>query len=366
MNKPNIKNKTNSSKIKKRKKKKKNINITRANVPLLMVIAVSAGILLIVASYAWLSASLNVKVKFLNLSVSSDHGLFISLDGINFSDSVDISLDTVINDLNTTYPSHTNQWTKGLWPVSSNGINNPNRDKFDIYKGEINRKKDKSKKQYLNATLLNEDSFDASNSYIAFDLFLKNVSGSPKSDNLFLEAASVDFDEGIIPDDRRAMEGIMNSMRFGFVKIGSVNTRSDINVIQNISCNNNCQMVIFEPNSTLHSSVSINSMFDAYGITIIDGQYSPTYGIIAEGTHLEHMNGHEGTGIPLDTSHFALQNTITEEDFHNPIFQIPNGITRARVYIWIEGQDVDNLETSSRGAAISISIDFVKDLAGYE
>ena len=78
------------------------------------------------------------------------------------------------------------------------------------------------------------------------------------------------------------------------------------------------------------------------------------------------MNGHNGTGIPLDSNHFVMQNTIDEEDFYNPIFQIPNGITKARVYIWIEGQDVDSLETNSRGAAISISIDFVKDLAGYE
>ncbi len=361
-----VKKKNKNSKVKNRKKPKKNINITTANVPLLIIVAVFTGVLLIVASYAWLSASLNVKVKFLNLSVSTDHGLFISLDGIDFSDSVEISLDTVINGLKNTYSNHTNQWTDGLWPVSSNGIQNADRDKFAIFRGEINREKNKTRKNYLNASLMNEDNYDGSNVYIAFDLFLKNVSGSPKSDNLFLEAASIDFDEGMLPDDKRSMAGVMNSMRFGFVKIGSVSSKSDLNSIQNIKCNNNCQMVIFEPNSTLHSPLSIESLSDKFGIDIADGEYIPTYAIIAEGTHLEHMNGHNGTGIPLDSNHFVMQNTIDEEDFYNPIFQIPNGITKARVYIWIEGQDVDSLETNSRGAAISISIDFVKDLAGYE
>ena len=67
--------------------------------------------------------------------------------------------------------------------------------------------------------------------------------------------------------------------------------------------------------------------------------------------------------MPLDTEHFALQSSITS--FTNPIFEIPNGVTKMRVYVWIEGQDVDSLETSSKGAAISIALNLIKDLAGY-
>ncbi len=92
--------------------------------------------MLIVAAYAWLSASLNVRVKFFDLVVSSDSGLFISLDGIEYSDTVEISVDSLINDLKSTYPNNTNQWsTGGLWPVSSNGIKTPNSDKFSMYVG---------------------------------------------------------------------------------------------------------------------------------------------------------------------------------------------------------------------------------------
>ena len=122
------------------------------------------------------------------MSVSSNSGLFISLDGVDFSDSVEISLDSVINDLEETYPSNTNQWASGgLWPVSTNGIANSNSDKFDVYVGEIvkNKKKIVPGERLLNTTLVDQDNSSSANVYIAFDIFLKNVSGSPTSDNLY-------------------------------------------------------------------------------------------------------------------------------------------------------------------------------------
>ena len=71
----------------------------------------------------------------------------------------------------------------------------------------------------------------------------------------------------------------------------------------------------------------------------------------------------EGSGIPLDTEHFALQNTIT--DLSNRVFGLSTGITKVRVYIWVEGQDIDSIETQSQGANIEVSLNFYKDLAGY-
>jgi hypothetical protein len=357
--------KTKSKSTRRKKKSKKIENRLGLNSKLLMVITFFTGVLLIISTYAWLSQSLNVKVKFFDLSVSTDNGLFISLDGVDYSDSVEISMNSVITDLKATYPNHTNQWaTGGLWSVSSNGIKNSNRDKLDVYVGEVSRYKDKIKKRrFLNTKLIEESEPMSLNSYIAFDLFLKNVSGSPKSDNLYLEDTAIDFDEETPEDVRESMGNIMNSMRFGFIKIGSVSSKADTNTVQNIKCNNACEEIIYEPNSTTHSSDSIENV-GANGIVLIDGKYNPTYAVISEGNYLEHLNGQEGSGIPLDTDHFALQHTIT--NFDKPIFQIPNGVMKLRVYVWIEGQDIDSLETYSKGAAINISINFVKDLAGYE
>jgi len=371
-------NKKNNSKVKKISIKKilkgQRVRIKKIDPRLLVLIIFFTGILLIVSSYAWLSASLNVKVKFLDMSVSSNSGLFISLDGIDFSDSVEISLDSVIKDLENKYPSNTNQWASaGLWPVSTAGIANPNSDKFDIYVGEIvkNKKKIVSGERLLNTTLVDQKKSSSANVYIAFDIFLKNVSGSPTSDNLYFDDdTAVDFDYNKYADGDKettkdiidSMSGIMNSMRIGLIKVGSVPLKSSVDNIQNIVCNSNCEMVIYEPNSTAHSKGSIKTAAEN-NITLVDGTYNPTYAIINEGNNLQHSNGQEGTGIPLDTAHFALQKTTTT--FTNPIFQIPNGITKVRAYVWIEGQDIDSLETYSKGAAITIAINLIKDLSGY-
>ena len=64
-------------------------------------------------------------------------------------------------------------------------------------------------------------------------------------------------------------------------------------------------------------------------------------------------------------NYFMLQETITEDDFDTPLFTVPDGITKTRMYIWIEGQDIDSLETDSDGADISVSVSFIKDTQGY-
>ncbi len=348
--------------------KKKRIKPLKINTTLLKVLMFLTAIFLIISSYAWFSTSLNVRIKFFDLVVSTDTGLFISLDGVNFSENIEVSVDSIIRDLRAVYPNHTNQWAVGgLWPVSSLGIRNSNSDRFDMFIGEIyrpiGREKDDEIK-YLNTNRYNEIGPSASNVYVAFDIFLKNVSGSPYNDNLyFTDDTYIDFDGEVHEETQEKMSGIMNSLRMGIVKIGSVSLNAEVNTIQNIRCNNNCQAIIYEPNKTRHSDISIENAAKL-GIDLVDGVYSPTYAVINPGKKLEHFSGHGGR--PLDTDHFALQRTIAFEEFDNPIFDIPNGITKLRVYVWIEGQDIDSLETHSIGAPIFIAIGLEKDLAGYE
>ena len=39
----------------------------------------------------------------------------------------------------------------------------------------------------------------------------------------------------------------------------------------------------------------------------------------------------------------------------------PNSITKVRVYIWIEGQDIDNYDFASLGKQISVNFGFTKE-----
>lgn len=355
----------------KEEKKKNKITLpklTRKSI-LLSLVVIFIGTLLVISTYAWFSASLNVKIKFFDVRVSTDTGLFISLDGINYSDTVEISKDSIITDLKNTYPNNTNQWaSSGLWSVSTNGIANSNSDKFSVFNGDMGKYTDKARRgqRYIVTKLLPEDKSNQWSQYIAFDIFLKNVSGSPYSDNLYLTRNTfLQFDEDADEETIEKMEDILNSMRIGIIRIGDTDLHADINTIQNLKCNNNCISLIYEPNSLVHNQESIDAAKEL-GIDLVDNTYVPTYGVISEGQYLNHKSGFLNSGVDLDTEHFALQKTIFENSFQTPIFQIPNGITKVRVYVWIEGQDVDAIEVHSEGAPIDLNIDFEKDLAGYE
>ena len=147
------------------------------------------GVTLIYSTYAWFSSSLDVNISDFRMTTNSETGLTISLDGINWGSNVEISKDTIINDLKTTYPGNTNQWSKELGTVSTTGIRDRNSDKFSIYinKDTINKKKkDPNNLMFSPIALLEQEQNDKAE-FIAFDIFLKNVTGSPKSDNLYLD-----------------------------------------------------------------------------------------------------------------------------------------------------------------------------------
>ena len=320
------------------------------------------GVLLIFSAYAWFSTSLNVKIKTFNMIVSRNSGLSISFDAINYDKSIEISEDILINKLVETYPNNLSQWAgNGLVPVSSPGIINSNSYFFPIYRSSgVKYKNRNHEKGYITTTLSNENERRSVNNFIAFDLFLKNETGSPIEDHLFLEHGTEFL---MTSDSNEEMTGLVNSARIGFVKVGSVPHDTPVATIQNLQCNNNCQSVIYEPNSLNHSALSIERA-KKFGINLKDGREFPTYAYKKAGGPFELIDTISGS-VGLDYEYFKLQETISTDAFDVPLFTIPDGITKMRVYVWIEGQDIDSLETDSEGAEISISINFIKDTYGY-
>ena len=327
------------------------------NFNLMLLVTFFIGVLLIFSAYAWFYASLDVQVKFINLVVSKKNGLFISLDGIDFDSSVKISKENLINNLKNTYPNNNSQWAEyGLYPVSSLGIPDSNSSQFEMFYASGFSVDGINKKSYLTTRKSQELYPDDNKNYIAFDLFLKNITGSPVSDNLYIdEGTNVIVDEG----NTEQIQGLVNSVRMGFVKIGTVPRNSTVEEIQNMQCNNNCEMVIYEPNSTSHTDLSIERA-KKYGINLMDGQYYPTISVAKEMNFYDISEVIKGT--PSDN--FKLQET--RFSIEEPIFELPDGITKIRVYVWLEGQDIDSLETRSEGADVSVMINLIKDTAGYD
>ncbi len=358
------KKKTISKKTKSIKKMPKSDDMTKHNIKISVIIIILVGILLIFSTYAWFSVNLNVRIKTFNMSVTKNSGLSISFDAINFDTSVEISYDNLIRNLRNTYPNNLSQWASGgLTPVSSVGLSSSNTYFFDMYSsgGGIRYPNKTKENGFFSTSLIKENSIKQFNSYIAFDLFFKNDSGSPIEDNLYL-----DYGTEIVMDGEATEEmyGLLNSVRVGFVKVGTLGIDENPTTIQNLQCNNNCQAIIYEPNSRNHTDLSIERAAK-YGVTLENGERYTTYGTYKSGGPIYVANAVSGSPN-LDTRYFTIQNTITEENFDDPLFTVPYGITKVRVYLWIEGQDIDSLETDSEGADISISINFIKDTQGYE
>ena len=338
-------------------------SITKANLKMMFLVILSFGTLFIVASYAWFSTNLNVKINMFQMSVTKNTGLSISLDGINFDTYVEISKEILIDQLKNRYPNNESQWASGgLTPISSNGILDPNQNRFDMYASSgVRYRNMEMKNGYIRLISAKENGISNLSNFIAFDLFFKNDSASPVSDNLYLEDTT---EFKLAEDANEEMEGLFNSLRLGFIKIGSVPLNTDINTIQNIGCNNSCTSIIYEPNHTVHNSLSIERALK-HNVNLVNGEDFPTYGVIKAGGPIFIKDAISGSPN-LDYNYFKLQETIKHEDLLQPLFTLPSGITKARLYLWIEGQDIDSLETDSQGSKLDVSINFIKDTAGYK
>ena len=356
--------KTSSKKKKSTKKNLKEIVIIRKiNPKVTKFIIVMFGILLIASSYAWFSTNLNVKIRTFNMIVMKNGDLTISFDGVNFARSIEITKGAIYSNLGEIYPNYYTQWpTRGLIPVSSPGLLDSNSKNLAIFEtnGVLYKRKD-PERGFVKVGLSKETRPYEHSKYLAFDIFIKNETGSPVSDNLYLTSNTI----MVAPDEEdEEMLGLVNSFRLGLVRIGSVPHSATTQEIQNINCNNNCQAIIYEPNHTIHTPLSIERA-KKYNVRLINGNEFPTYAYIKDGGPIYLENAVSGS-TNMDQSFFKLQDTLTEEDIEEPIFPIPDGITKFRVYVWIEGQDIDSLESDSKGTEVEISIDFIKDQAGYE
>ena len=337
--------------------RKRNIFIT---IFLIFVFAV----LLIVSSYAWFSTTLNVKIKTFNMVVTRNDGLSISHDAVTYGNYIEISRDLLYDNLAKTYPGHRTIWNQnGLIPVSTNGNSSRNSYFFDVYTTTGIFYKDFAKRTdgHVTTKLYNQSSPKKYSYFLSFDIFFFNDTGSPVADNLYFDSGT-----GFVINEEldEQMQGLVNSLRIGIIKVGSLPATATPSEVQNIQCNNDCEAIIFEPFRTQHENMAIENAA-RYGIRVVDGEDFPTYAnvnAVVKKPIKDTISGSDN----LDTENFKLQQTITEDDFAEPLFTVPDGYTKARIYVWIEGQDIDSLETMSSGTNVDLSVNFVKDTLGYD
>ena len=363
-----------------------------------------SAIIIAVSTYAWFIGMKTVNVSSFDVKIAAIDSLSLSLDGKNFSDTVTINednFDTVNNSNNT------NSWGgSGLVPMSSVGVINTDSSRLTLYeKGSLTT----TPGGYRIMASEVDNSAAETRGYVAFDLFIKNLSGEEyyTEQNVLNEEAIylTPESEVTVGAEGAAESGIENSVRVAFAQIGRViSTTTDQATVTGITCAGGGAVTsicasrpaqIWEPNDTKHvdnaiswytkscnkrtgDDVTLDGSYTADPCgTIEDGTHYQTYPISGVINYTDNVDVYDGTEYNSYTKSIADEpttgklmnfNYFTDTDkmktsVNRPTFMTlaPNSITKVRVYVYIEGQDVDNYDFASLGKQISVGFGFTKE-----
>ncbi|MBR3489980.1 MAG: hypothetical protein IKH36_00670 [Bacilli bacterium] len=287
-------------------------------------------------TYAWFTSNRIVTVNTINVHVAASGGIEISADGTNWKSI--ITPEDITSVHATTYPTSVNQIPYSLEPVSSGLEVDPATGLLKIYYGLTDNN---TLGDYIitSTRSVETEGNGATNNgkFIVFDLFFKVSSDT----QLYLTSNSkvtyLNTEQG---------KGIANATRIVFVNEGTVPTGSDLATIQGLRNANNNTVYSWEPNYDIHTQAAVNHAYNLYGIItqtengnriIYDGITND----IAKTDNVLLRNA-KATYFPTKFKTVMID-YYTKNDFtaNVPVFTLESGITKMRIYMWIEGQDVD-------------------------
>jgi hypothetical protein len=323
------------------KRKRKN---HKSRVLILLIALFFTTVLFTTSSYAWFTANKTVTVSNLSVNVEAQNGIQISADGSNWKSIVQVE------DLKgvhaNTYTTSVNQIPTKMDPVSTIGVID-NSGHMEMYKGVV---EDNATGDYILTATKQTDTEGTSGSYIAFDLFFKVNMDT----DLYLTTNS-----GVVTTDQTDT-GIKNAARMGFVVLGHADDGTSTTAqIQALNAGSSALKYIWEPNYNAHTASAVQHANDVYGETITEGTNNSRLAYVGvkapiAATDNVLVNTQGATGYLTDHSDFFGNVTIDYDTVaafsaKKQIFGLEAGITKVRIYMWIEGQDVDCENSASNG-----------------
>lgn len=411
----------------------------------LALICTMCTIILVVSTYAWFIGMRTVNVSSFDVEIAATEGLYLSLDGVAWSETVNINstnykYDTTEGAKNVVYQGNTNTWSGGgLIPVSTIGEINPTSSRLIMYeKGSLTTTDGGYRlmaSKVENHTVT--EGTEEGKGFVAFDLFIKNLSGNEyyadynqlNEEAIYLTQASNVSVVGTGTDQE--LTGIENSVRVAFAQIGRVEaTTTTQSTITGITCATSGSVTgicdryaqIWEPNDKDHvqnainwyntscvkrtgTSVTATGSYSGTCQALTNGEYSHTYAVGSVIDYDDNIDVYDGPDYNTYASsiknysdsaysYVDAYSTIAEHNevagigkisetttgglyaydyftdtekmltgMDRPTFMTlaPNSITKVRVYVYIEGQDIDNYDFASLGKKISVSFGFTKE-----
>lgn len=332
-------------------KRKENKKEKYASMLLLLFLTV---VMLVTATYAWFTSNKTVTISTLDVNVEATSGLQISADGFNWK-SVLTNADLAGAHLAGpgSYLGSTNQIPLVMEPVSTAGIISAG--KMNMFSGVV---LDDNGDFALSSTQLT-DARGASGSYIVFDVFLKTEDDK----DIYLSTNS-----GVTAKALTLDIGLKNAARIGFLlpyaTTESVSVPSD-SALSSIQGQVPDKAFIWEPNFDVHTANGVAAALQVYGITTTTTgasaiPYDGVKAAIASATPiiLPETNATDNPTYfqTVNPSYKTPANYASALNYIK-VFKLSRGITKVRVYMWVEGQDVD-CENNASGSDLSFNIQF--------
>ena len=323
---------------------------------ILLLLMLGTGTMLATSTYAWFTSNKNVSVESLKVNIEAKNGIQISADGTKWKSIVQKA--DLLGARAGNYTNAVNQIPETLEPVSTAGIPDTNG-YLPMYYGvvEASTSEVNNGEYILTATKTTEmdnssrtGAEEDTAKFIAFDLFFKVNSDTP----VYLQAGS-----GVLNADA-ADNGIKNASRIAFVNLGNISDGSTLSAIQELNAGTSSKVTIWEPNYDIHTAAGVANAKDVYGITTTaaDGALIPYSGIIAPiatGDDVLLGNATEAKDGAKFKTVTPSKSTKAGFDTNVELFTLSKGITKIRMYMWVEGQDVD-CENNASGGNISFDL----------
>lgn len=302
------------------------------------------AILLIATTYAWFTANRVVSVDALNVHVQADGGFEVSTDAINWGQIV--TTEDIMN-ASRNYANSVNQIPSQLNPSSTGGV--VSNGKLELFKGEATNTRSTDYILVANRSIETSSFGEESNGdFITFDLFFKT--SSPK--DLYLSSNSKITYLG------EKSVGIENAARVAFLNEGV--SGDNASVAQNL--NNASEAIIWEPNYDIHTEYGVKNALNVYGLntSTAGAQPLPYYGVISDIATSDNVlitEANSNRHPNFFRSVNANIKTTSNNTNNNELISLSAGITKLRIYMWLEGQDVDCEDNASYGD-ISFQLEF--------
>ena len=355
--------------------KKKNEN-KRKRLKSLVLLLLLTVLLLSTSTYAWFTSNKSVSIAPIDVHIAAASGLQISSDATVWKTML------TTNDITTGYSGHKNMLSAELTPVSTTGALDSGYLKF--FKGEVKGYSTLDGALALTATATPAEAAPTTErpngEFVSFDIFLKVDEGQ----DIYLERGS-----GVTNQTSKTPKYLEYAARYAFVIEGSTTATDTVANMQSLvaaSTKTNADMII-EPNYDAHTDTAVTNAATYYQQTITaatSGQNPVDYvGVkqaITDPIILKNTNpGCTGTGCgtvsstyfeavpsanlkktnvaysdPTDANYSYYGKGATDYDLVK-VFTLPAGVTKVRVYMWIEGQDLD-CENNASGAYLTFNL----------